>query len=98
VEGRIGTQRERNGVSNDEPRRNLLVVARGGERIDLVLDETRDIVAMFGDQLAGDQEGPCLVTAIHVSRIASTHRRFHRITLHRRCWHVRDPRLYSALI
>lgn len=51
---------------------------RGGERIDPLLEESRDIVAMLGDQVPGDQKDPGFVAAIHDARIASIRGRFHR--------------------
>ena len=46
---RIAIQGERDGISNDEPCRQLIDVARGPQRIDLVLKEDRDIAAMLSD-------------------------------------------------
>jgi hypothetical protein len=78
VKGRIGLQRERDSISNDEPCRQLLEVARGHERIDLVLQDTHDIVAVLGDQLSRDEKGSGVVDAIHIAWIASINSRFHR--------------------
>ena len=40
----------------------MLIVARGHEHVDLVLQEPRDIVAMLSDQRAGDKICSALVS------------------------------------
>ncbi|MCY1169345.1 hypothetical protein D9M73_93700 [compost metagenome] len=76
---RIRLEGERDSIADDEPCRQLFQVGRGHERIDLVLQETPDIVPVLFDQLSGDEKRSGVVDAIHAALLASIRFRFHQV-------------------
>jgi len=78
VKRRIAVQRQRDGISNNEPWHELIDVAGGYERIDLVLNESRDIAAMLGDQLPRNDKYSDFVDCFPIALIPFINFRFHR--------------------
>ena len=67
----IALERQRDGIADDKPCRQLFEITGRYQRVDLQLNNGRDVVAVLSDQLTRDLKGQRFVVVVaHSSNLA----------------------------